>query len=116
MSTQPVSEPEKIWNGIFKNKVEKDDPLWKEYVEKAGPFDERMIDEWNRVIDVILIYVGILYYSPHYLLVVELSIGCVINLCPDFLGYPNIYTATKRPSHHHQRSSRCDLQAAGRSS
>ena len=116
MSTQPVSEPEKIWNDIFKNKVEKDDPLWKEYVEKAGPFDERMIDEWNRVIDVILIYAGIPYYSPHHLLIVQLSIGCVINLCADFLRYQNLYTATKRPSRYHQRSSRCDLQAAGRSS
>ena len=95
MSTHQISEPEKIWNDIFKNKVEKDDPLWKEYVEKAGPFDERMIDEWNRVIDVILVYVRVPYYSPHYyLLFIKSSIGCVIHLCPDFLHYPNLFTAT----------------------
>ena len=37
-----------------------DDPLWKEYVEKAEEFDKRMIDDWNKIVDVILVYVGII--------------------------------------------------------
>ena len=58
MPTHPVSDPDTIWNDIFKNKVEKDDPLWQEYVEKAATFDERMVDNWNKIVDVILVYVG----------------------------------------------------------
>ena len=62
MATPYISEPERVWHDIFKNKVEKDDPLWKEYVEKAATFDERMVDEWNKIVDVILVYVGISCY------------------------------------------------------
>ena len=61
-----VPKQEKVWNDLFKNKVEKDDPLWKEYVEKAAAFDTRMVDEWNKIVDVILVYVGIffLFFGP----------------------------------------------------
>ena len=75
MPTRPVPDLENIWNDIFKNKVEKDDPLWQEYVEKAATFDERMIDDWNKIVDVILVYVGIslnpCYPSQYHLLITE---------------------------------------------
>ena len=48
-----------ISDNIFKYKVEKDDPLWKQYVEKAALFDKRMVDQWNKIVDVLLVYVGI---------------------------------------------------------
>ena len=45
----------------MKGNVEKDDPLWKEYLDKAAVFDARMVDEWNKIVDVLLVYVG--YFS-----------------------------------------------------
>ena len=50
--------PSEIWNKILNDNVEKDDPLWKEYLDKAAVFDVRMIDEWNKIVDVLLVYVG----------------------------------------------------------
>jgi hypothetical protein len=52
--------PSEIWNNILKDNVGKDDPLWKEYLDKAAVFDVRMVDEWNKIVDVLLVYVGIL--------------------------------------------------------
>ena len=49
-----------VWNNILKDRdnVGKDDPLWKEYLDKAAIFDVRMVDEWNKIVDVLLVYVG----------------------------------------------------------
>lgn len=38
--------------------------LWEEYVKKATSFDERMIENWNKIVDVTLVFVGVFYY-PH---------------------------------------------------
>ena len=53
-----MSTPSEIWNNILEGNVEKDDPLWKEYLDKAAEFDTRMVDEWNKIVDVLLVYVG----------------------------------------------------------
>ena len=58
MSTTPSPE---IWNNILKDNVEKDDPLWKEYLDKAAVFDARIMDEWNNIVDVLLVFVGYFY-------------------------------------------------------
>ena len=50
-----------IWDNILKDNAEKDDPVWKEYVDKANAFDERMVDEWNKTVDVLLVFVS--YFS-----------------------------------------------------
>ena len=50
--------PSEIWKKILKDNVEKDDSLWNEYLDKAAVFDVRMIDEWNKIVDVLLVYVG----------------------------------------------------------
>ena len=65
MSTtpMPVVTPSEIWNDLLKGNVEKDDPLWKEYLDKAAVFDARMMDELNKIVDVLLVYVG--YFLPH---------------------------------------------------
>ena len=42
----------------MKGNVKKDDPLWKLYLDKAAVFDARMVDEWNKIVDVLLVYVG----------------------------------------------------------
>ena len=47
----------------MKGDVEKDDPLWKEYLDKAAVFDARMLDELNKIVDVLLVYVG--YFMLH---------------------------------------------------
>jgi hypothetical protein len=62
MSESTTSE---IWNNILKDNVGKDDPLWKEYLDKAAVFDVRMVDEWNKskIVDVLLVYVG--YFLLH---------------------------------------------------
>ena len=54
MSTTPSD----IWENILEGNVEKDDPLWKLYLDKAAAFDARMVDEWNKIVDVLLVYVG----------------------------------------------------------
>ena len=46
---------------IFNKPVQKDDSLWKEYIEKATKFDERIIEDWNKIVDVTLVFVGMLY-------------------------------------------------------
>ena len=53
-----MSTPSEIWNIILKDNVGKDDVLWKEYLDKAAVFDVRMVDEWNKIVDVLLVYVG----------------------------------------------------------
>ena len=57
MSESTTPSPE-TWNNVLKGNVEKDDPFWKEYLDKAAVFDTRMVDEWNKTVDVLLIFVG----------------------------------------------------------
>ena len=57
MSESTIPSPE-MWNNVLKGNVEKDDPFWKEYLDKAAVFDVRMVDEWNKTVDVLLVYVG----------------------------------------------------------
>ncbi|KAF8801147.1 hypothetical protein BYT27DRAFT_7115509 [Phlegmacium glaucopus] len=57
MNDVGISEP-KISETWFQEYVEKDS-LWKDYVEKAEKFDERMINNWNQIVDVILVYVAL---------------------------------------------------------
>ena len=47
-----------MWDDILKDKVEKNDSVWKDYVDKAADFDVRMVDEWNKTVDVLLVFVG----------------------------------------------------------
>ena len=63
--------PSEIWNNILKGIVEKDDPLWKEYLDKASVFDTRMVDELNKIVDVLLVYVS-------YFLLLSRSINCLL--------------------------------------
>ena len=46
------------WQKLFQAPVEEDDPIWKEYIAAAAAFDNRMIDEWNKIIDGVLVYVS----------------------------------------------------------
>ena len=46
------------WQKLFQASVEEDDPIWKDYIAAATAFDNRMIDEWNKVIDGVLVYVS----------------------------------------------------------
>jgi hypothetical protein len=43
-------------------KLDEDDPVWKEYVDTARDFDNKMIDEWNKLLDVTLVFVSTSYY------------------------------------------------------
>ena len=52
------TSPSEIWDDILNGNVKKDDPLWKLYLDKAAVFDARMVDEWNKIVDVLLVYVG----------------------------------------------------------
>ena len=60
----PIMSAIEIWDNILKDNVEKDDPLWQEYVDKAAVFDEHMVDEWNKIVDVLLVYVGYFLLLP----------------------------------------------------
>jgi hypothetical protein len=63
MSTTSTDTPSEIWNNILKGDVKMDDPLWKEYLDKAAVFDARMVDELNKIVDVLLVYVS--HFLPH---------------------------------------------------
>ena len=62
MSSTPMVTPSEIWNNILKGNVKKNDPLWTEYLEGAAVFDARMVDELNKIVDVLLVYVGYFCY------------------------------------------------------
>jgi hypothetical protein len=55
----PISRPDTSFpdNAKFDN-IEEDDPVWKQYVDAARVFDTNMIDEWNKFLDVILVFVS----------------------------------------------------------
>lgn len=36
------------------------DPFWNKYLEKATEFDAKIIEDWNKIVDVTLVFVGIL--------------------------------------------------------
>ena len=70
MSTTPLP---KNWNDIIdiiEGNVKKDDSFWREYLEGAAVFDARMVDEWNKTVDALLVYVG-------YFLLISRYIGCL---------------------------------------
>ena len=62
MSSTPMVTTSEIWYNILKGNVKKDDPLWTEYLEGAAVFDARMVDELNKIVDVLLVYVGYFYF------------------------------------------------------
>ena len=70
-STTPMATPSEIWNDILKGDVQKDDPLWKEYLDKAAEFDKRMVDDLNKIVDVLLVFVS--YFMLHSLWICFLS-------------------------------------------
>ena len=55
MSTTPSPE---IWDDILEGNVKRDDSFWNEYLDKAAAFDARMVDEWNKTVDALLVYVS----------------------------------------------------------
>lgn len=46
------------WKTTFDGGVQEDDPIWRDYVKEAAAFDIRMVDEWNKTLDVILFFVS----------------------------------------------------------
>jgi hypothetical protein len=40
------------------DRVEKDDELWTQYVSIAADADKQMIDEWMKLVDTVLVFVG----------------------------------------------------------
>ena len=52
------STPSEIWDNILKGDVKKDDPLWTVYLDKAAEFDKNMVKELNKIVDVVLVFVG----------------------------------------------------------
>jgi hypothetical protein len=51
------------WQKLFQAPVEEDDPIWKDYIAAAAAFDNRMIAEWNKVIDGVLVYVSVDHFA-----------------------------------------------------
>ena len=64
MSESSTTPSQEIWNDVLKDSVEKDDPFWKEYTDKAAVFDARMVDELNKTVDVLLVFVGYFLLLP----------------------------------------------------
>ena len=49
--------PSEVWSDVLKPEG-KNNSLWPEYNKKAAEFDERVVDEWNKIVDVLLVYVS----------------------------------------------------------
>jgi hypothetical protein len=47
-----------FWHHNFNDKINEDDPIWKEYVKVAIASDMRMVDDWNKILDAILVFVS----------------------------------------------------------
>ena len=52
-SSTPLLSPPEHFDGI-----ERDDELWTQYVSNAADADKQMIDEWLKLVDTILVFVG----------------------------------------------------------
>jgi Family of unknown function (DUF6535) len=55
----PISSRPASHTSVPENKIEKDDIVWKEYVDAARGFDQTMVEEWNKFLDVILVFVSV---------------------------------------------------------
>ena len=40
------------------DQIERDDELWTQYVSIAADADKQMIDEWMKLVDTVLVFVG----------------------------------------------------------
>jgi hypothetical protein len=98
---------------IFKDQIEKDDPLWKIYIDETNLFDKGMIDEWNKIIDVILVFVSDLYLTQRYYIFIERTIGCTIHFRPHCLRHQYLYAIPTESLRHYERSPCCNLPTAG---
>ncbi|KDR84283.1 hypothetical protein GALMADRAFT_237028 [Galerina marginata CBS 339.88] len=59
VSPLPYEDPSGTWDAIFSDGIEKDDELWKQYLDFATEYDNRLIDDWNKIVDTILVYVAL---------------------------------------------------------
>jgi len=68
------------WEKLFHAPVEEGDPIWKDYITEAAAFDTRMIDQWNKVIDGVLVYVSVDHFTRRHwqLILAPYNIGCVV--------------------------------------
>jgi len=57
---------------VFDGSVEDDDSIWREYVEAATAFDTKMVENWNKILDVILVFIA-LFISATIPFVIEAS-------------------------------------------
>ena len=84
------------WEKLFQAPVEEDDPIWKVYIAEAAAFDNRMIDQWNKVIDVVLVYVSVDHFAQWHwqLTLAPYHIGCVVPFRLSGLRRRNVRTIT----------------------
>jgi hypothetical protein len=54
----PISRSDTLVAANEFNKVEDDDDVWKKYEKAARDLDKTMVDEWNKFLDVILVFVS----------------------------------------------------------
>lgn len=51
---------------MFRAQFDDEDPLWSDYLSMAEKFDTRFVDDLNKIVDVILVYVGIILLPSRY--------------------------------------------------
>lgn len=56
----------KRWSEMFRAQFDDEDPLWSDYLSMAEKFDTRFVDDLNKIVDVILVYVGIILLPSRY--------------------------------------------------
>jgi hypothetical protein len=61
-TTPNVDSWSKRWTKVFTKCIENDDPMWSEYLETAHSFDKRLVGDLNKIVDVLLVHVGIICY------------------------------------------------------
>jgi hypothetical protein len=62
MAQRPASPSQPLlplmWTSPFQSKVDKNHPVWKDYVRAAAACDTTMVDDWNKTLDVVLVFVS----------------------------------------------------------
>ena len=73
-----------FWRTVFNIEIERDDAIWKEYLEAAHIDDSRMLSEWNSFLDVILVFVRAFLRGDYRLMIVYTKIGLFIAILTSF--------------------------------
>jgi hypothetical protein len=89
-----------------------DESFWEGYLNRVIDDDTRLISNWRKILDTLLVYVR---YLPRTTTLItnfnKLEIGWTLPRCLDCVSHSSIEFAPIRSRRYDQQDSRCDLQS-----